>query len=127
MSERVDADAVRSGATRAVAICLPVTVLANVVIDDDATGGAAAVFYVAVLLGFALGGATAARRDDETPYSSGAVAALVAFVLIAVVSVVVNVVQGDTVNVVSLVFNGLLAYGAGLLGAALVARRKAAA
>ena len=127
MSEaRIERDAVRVGALAAAGICVPATVIANVLVDDDSSGGLASLFYLAVLVGFAVGGAVAAHRAADTPYSSGAVAALVAFVVLAAVSVAVNLAQGDSINVVSLVFNGLLAYGAGLLGAAVIARRASA-
>lgn len=124
---RVSWPAVRSGAIIAVAICLPLSIIGTVVVDTDDRdpGNLAAAFYAAVLVGFAIGGWVAAQRAGDTPYSSGAVSALVAYAAIAVVSVLANVVRDDGIDVIVLVANGLLAYGAGLLGAVIVVRRRA--
>jgi putative membrane protein (TIGR04086 family) len=122
----VDWPAVRVGALVAIAICLPVSIVGAIVVDSDKSdpGSGSALFYVAVLVGFAIGGWAAAKRSVELPYSSGAISAMCAFVVIAVVSIVANAIEGDEIRVVSLVANAFLAYGAGLLGAAIVARSR---
>jgi putative membrane protein (TIGR04086 family) len=125
---RVEWSAVRVGAAVAVVICMPLALVADAIVDErDADPSAlAGVFYVLVLLGFAVGGLVAARRAVDTPYSSGAIAALAGFAVIAAISIVSHALRDEEIKVIGIVSNGLLAYGAGLLGAALVARRRSA-
>ncbi|HVM54544.1 MAG TPA: hypothetical protein VM262_15260 [Acidimicrobiales bacterium] len=126
MNARVHWPAVRAGAAVAVAVCLPVALVAQAVVDDDDPGGLAGLLYFLVLAGFAVGGWFAAVRAGDTPYSSGAIAALLGFAVIQTISVVSQTIRGNDIEVVLVVANALLAYGAGLLGAAIVARRRTA-
>ena len=125
MSGRVDWPAVRAGALVAVGICLPVALVAEAIVDerDDSQPPIVFVLYAAVLVGFAVGGWFAARRTADSPYSSGALAALLAFAAIQAVGVVARLIDGDDIRVTLIVTNALLAYGAGLLGAGIEARR----
>ena len=120
----VEWPAVRAGALVAIAICLPIAIVANVLIDDDESG-ATTVFFVAVLAGFAVGGWVAARRAVDTPYSSAGISGLVAFAAIEVVAVVSLALRDEPIEVVVIVANAFFAYGAAMLGAAIVARRRA--
>ena len=123
---RFDWPAIRAGALVAIALCLPLAVLAEVLSgDDDEGGGLVLLLFVGVLIGFASGGYAAAQRTLTTPFTAGAVAALLAFVAIQGVGIVTNVARGDEVEWALIVFNGLLAYGAGLLGAGVASRRRA--
>ena len=81
------------------------------------------VLFLGVLVGFASGGYAAAQRTLTTPYTAGAVSALLAFVAIQAAGIVTNVARGDDVEWTLIVFNGLLAYGAGLLGAAVATKQ----
>jgi len=124
VTDRLDWPAIRAGALVAIAVCLPLAVLAEVVSGDDEEGGALVlVLFVGVLLGFASGGYAAAQRTVVSPYSAGAIAALAAFVAIQGAGVITNLARGDDVEPVVIVFNGLLAYGAGLLGAGIAMRK----
>ena len=120
----VEWPAVRTGALVAIAICLPIAILANVLIDDD-TSGATTAFFVAVLAGFAVGGWVAATRAVETPYSSAGISGLVAFAAIEAVAIVSLALRDEPIEVVVIVANAFFAYGAAMLGAAIVARRRA--
>lgn len=120
----VEWPAVRAGALVAIAICLPIAIVANVLIDDDESA-ATTVFFVAVLAGFAVGGWVAARRAVETPYSSAGISGLVAFAAIEVVAIVSLALRNEPIEVVVIVANAFFAYGAAMLGAAIVARRRA--
>ena len=120
----VEWPAVRAGALVAIAICLPIAIVANVLIDDDESG-ATTVFFVAVLAGFAVGGWVAARRAVETPYSSAGISGLVAFAAIEAVAIVSLALRDEPIEVVVIVANAFFAYGAAMLGAAIVARRRA--
>lgn len=123
---RVDWVAVRHGALVSIAICMPIALLSQVLVDqsDDDQPPLVYVLYAAVLLGFVAGGWVAGRRAAATPYTSGAVAALCGFVAIQAVGVVARLIDGDTIRVVLIVTNGLLAYGAGLLGAGIASLRR---
>jgi predicted permease len=125
---RIDADAVRAGAVAAGAICLPLAIIAQLVSggDDSDQPPIVLVLYIAVLVGFVIGGRVAALRSTESPYSSGAVAALLAFVAIQAVGIVTNALRGDEIRFANIVFNAMLAYGCGLLGAGMVVRRRTA-
>lgn len=122
----VDWQAVRAGALVAIAICLPTALVSQAIVDEDADSQPAIVYvlYVLVLLGFVVGGWVAAKRTTESPYTSGAVAALAAFVAIQALGVVARLIDGDDIRITLIVTNGLLAYGAGLLGGGFVARRQ---
>ena len=117
----VEWPAVRAGALVAIAICLPIAIVANVLIDDDESG-ATTVFFVAVLAGFAVGGWVAAKRAVETPYSSAGISGLVAFAAIEAVAIVSLALRDEPIEIVVIVANAFFAYGAAMLGAAIVAR-----
>lgn len=124
----IDRLAVLRGAAVAICICLPAALAAQALVDvpeGEDPPATVLVFFALVLLGFTLGGWWGARSAPEAPYSNGAVAALAAFVVIQGVALVVRLVGGDSVNIPALVFNGLVAYGAGLLGAVIWSRRQA--
>ena len=120
----VEWPAVRAGALVAIAICLPIAIVANVLIDDEESG-ATTVFFVAVLAGFAVGGWVAAKRAIETPYSSAGISGLVAFAAIEVVAIVSLALRDEPIEIVVIVANAFFAYGAAMLGAAIVARSRA--
>lgn len=127
-SGRLDWTAVRSGALVCVAICLPIALVSQLIVEegDENPSGIVYVLYLAILVGFIVGGWVAARRTARTPYASGAVAALCGFAAIQAAGIVARLIDGDEIRVVLIVTNGLLAYGAGLLGAGIAARRRVA-
>ncbi len=120
----VEWPAVRAGATAAVAICLPMAIIANVLIDDEESG-ATTLFFVAVLAGFAVGGWVAAKRSIDTPYSSAGISGLVAFAVIEVVAIVSLALRDEPIEIVVIVANAFFAYGAAMLGAVIVSRSRA--
>lgn len=120
--------AIVRGAVVAICICLPAALAAQALVDvpeGEDPPATVFVFFLLVLVGFALGGWWGARSAPSAPYSNGALAAFAAFVVIQGVAIVVRVVGGDGVNLPALVFNALVAYGAGLLGAAIWSRQRA--
>jgi hypothetical protein len=123
---RIEWPAVRAGALVAIAICLPIAIVAQVAAGGDDTDQPpiVLVLYIAVLLGFVIGGRFAAAKSTVSPYSNGGVAALCGFVAIQAVGIISNAVRGDSIGVANIVFNGLLAYGCGLLGAGMIVRRQ---
>ena len=126
LADRIEPAAVRTGALVAISLCLPVALAAQLIVDDSDNSQPPIVYllYIAVLVGFATGGFAAAKRTTESPYASGAVAALVAFVAIQAVGIVARLIDGDPIRVVLIVTNALLAYGCGLLGAAVDVRQR---
>lgn len=124
----IDRLAIVRGVAVAICICLPAALAAQALVDvpeGEDPPATVFLFFALVLVGFALGGWWAARSAPAAPYSNGAIAALAAFAVIQGVALVVRLVAGDSVNIPALVFNGLVAYGAGLLGAAIWSRRQA--
>ena len=121
----LEREAVLKGAAAAIVVCLPLALLAEAIAgsDEDDPSRWAFLLFFGVLVGFVLGGLVAARNALEYPYTNGAVAALVAFAVIQGVAIVVRVVGDEPVRYVAVVFNGLLAYGCGLIGALAGARR----
>lgn len=121
----VDIPALVKGAAVAIAVCLPVALLAEVVIDPDDPSGWAIPLYLGVLIGFVLAGSVAGREAATSPLVTGALAALAGFGVIQGIGIVVRLVGGDDVVVASIVFTALLAYGCGLTGAVMGERRRA--
>lgn len=128
LAARLEWSAVRAGALVAIAICLPLAIVAQLAAGGDDTDQPpiVLVLYIAVLVGFVVGGRFAAVRSTESPYSNGGVAALCAFAAIQAVGIISNSIRGDEIGVANIVFNALLAYGCGLLGAGMAVRRQAA-
>jgi putative membrane protein (TIGR04086 family) len=126
VSDRIDWPAVRAGAIAGIAIALPLAILAQVVVGDDNDGVPVLgwVLYLAVLLCLVFTGWVASRQAGETPYVTGAVAALATFVAVQAIGIISVSIRGDDVSVPSIVFNALLAYGCGLLGAAIVVKQR---
>ena len=126
-SRTLEGPAVLRGASVAICICLPAALAAQALVDVDEgeeTSNLVFLFFALVLAGFALGGWWAARSAPTAPFSNGAVAALAAFAVIQGVALVVRLIGDEPVNVPALVFNGVVAYGAGLLGASIWRRQQ---
>ena len=121
----LDWRAVATGAAVAVAIAVPAALVGERL--SESGGGepsnAVFIFFGAVITGFLVGGYVAARRAPSAPHVNGALAALAAYLLVQGVGVALRLAEGEPVNVVQLVFNGLVAYAAGLVGGMVAARR----
>lgn len=120
----VDWQALVKGAAASVVVCLPLALLAEVLIDRDDPSALSVPLYLGVLLGFVAGGFVASRHAVSSPLVTGALAALAAFVVIQGAGVVVRVVNGEEVLFATIVFTALLAYGCGLTGAVAGERRR---
>jgi predicted neutral ceramidase superfamily lipid hydrolase len=117
--------AVVKGSAVAIVICLPVTIVANVIHDDNPDSALLPLLFVLVAAGFGVGGFVAARSEGDAPISNGAFAALLAFVVIQAVAIVVHIVADESIHIGAIVGAALIAYAAGILGAALGRRRTA--
>jgi putative membrane protein (TIGR04086 family) len=120
----LDRIAVVKGSAVAIAICLPVTIVANVIHDENPDSALLPLLFVLVAAGFGVGGFVAGRARADAPFSNGAFAALTAFLVIQGIAVVVRVAGDEPIRVGAIVGAALIAYAAGIIGAAL-ARRKA--
>ena len=106
------------------AVGIPVAAIGSVVLDD----GSDLVFFFAVLalLGFVAGGYVAGFRQPTTPMAHGAVAALVGFAVAQAVSALLQLARDESVSIVAVVFNALLAANVGLVGGLLGGKRRTA-
>ncbi len=120
---KVDRRAVAAGAQLAVLVGAAAIVVAQAVTsltDRDAN----LLLYLVLLGGLVAGGRVAALRRPESPLTHGALAALAAYVVLIVVITVIRLALGrEVADPVSLVFNGLMAASAGILGGYLAVRR----
>jgi hypothetical protein len=119
----VDRDAVVKGAVLAILICLPLAIVAAVLTEPGDGSNWAPVLLLGTAAGLVAGGFVAARATSAGPYSNGALAALGAYVVIQGAAIVVRLIKGDDVHVAADVFNAVVAYGAGILGALVASRR----
>ena len=126
MKQMLQLDAVLKGSAVAIVISLPVAIIANIIHDDHPDSGWLTPLFFAVLVAFVLAGLVASRSSTRYPYTNGAVAALVGFVVMAIISVTVQIVAGESIGAGKLVATALLAYGCGLTGAVAGTRRTTA-
>jgi putative membrane protein (TIGR04086 family) len=125
---RVDAQAVVRGAAVALAIAVPVQVLAVVLTDDDARSGWTPVLVLVIVGGLVAGAAVAARRQDRgTPLTHGIVTALGAYLSAQLVLSLAKLLRGDDVRWGRIVTNLTLSLVAGIAGGMIgaAARRRA--
>ena len=105
-----------AGAKLAVIVAGAAIVLAQAIkslTDSDAN----LLLYLVLLGGLAAGGRVAGRRQPLTPLTHGALAALLAYVvLIVVITLLRLALDREVADPVSLLFNGLMAASAGILG-----------
>jgi putative membrane protein (TIGR04086 family) len=98
-----------------------VVALAIVVVCDLAKIGAdtnsSGLLFLGIVIGFGVGGAIAGRHSRDRYLTHGAVAGALSVAVFLVVAVVARASSGDKIEVVSLVFTGLLGTCCGMLGA----------
>lgn len=118
--------AVARGAAMGLVVAVPAA-LANVVLaaQDPKPQAAINLSFVVVLLGFLVAGFAAGLEAPERATAHGARAALVAFVPVELVAILGRLDRGDPISPVGIVFVGLLAAGAGWIGARLGGARRA--
>lgn len=120
MTTALNAAAVRRGATACLLVAAPAAVITRVLAGDDtSTDQSSWVFLalLAIVVAYLLGGSVAGRRADQAPFVNGAAASLTAFVIVQVVAGAVQLVQGDGLSALGVVFNALLAATIGVVGA----------
>ena len=115
--------AVVKGSAVAIVICLPLALVSNIIQDENPDSALLPLFFVGVAAGFGVGGYVAARAEGDAPYSNGAFAALLGFLVIQAVAIVVRLVGDEPLRIAAMVGAALIAYAAGILGAAVAQRR----
>lgn len=111
----IEGRAVAAGLVVALAIAVPTIVISSV-LGVGTRSNMVFVPFLIYLVGLGIGGWWAARRQPDAPLSNGAVTAIAAYALIAVVASVIRAVSGRPLDAVSLVFNAFLAASAGIFG-----------
>ena len=119
----LDLRAVALGAAAVLIVAVPVATIGSLLLDE----GSNAAFPLAVLtlVAFVVGGYVAGSKRPDAPFVHGAAAAFVGFAIAQTISIVLQLVQDDTVSVVAVAFNALLAANIGVFGAWLASRRDA--
>jgi hypothetical protein len=115
--------AVLLGAAVALAIAVPFGLIAGLVLDAGSSGAAVLPFFVVALAALLAGGFVAASKGPDAPLSSAAVAALAAYMTGQAITTVVNLVRGNDVHPVAIVFDAVLATSVGIVGGLLASRR----
>lgn len=111
MSAALDRRVVGRAALLAIAVTVPVAVLAGILGGDDADGQGPSLWPVAVLglfAGFALAGNQAARRRPDAPLVHAAAAAGLAFGLLTAATVARRLLTGEGVSAPLIITLGLL-------------------
>ncbi|HEX2042447.1 MAG TPA: hypothetical protein VHF24_07395 [Acidimicrobiales bacterium] len=119
--ELLDGRAVVAGGGVALAVAVP-TLVAGVVLDPSDESNIVLLLYGLVMVGFTLGGVWAARQRPDAPFANGACAALAAYAAIALVSSIVRLVRGRSIEPVPLLFNAFMAATFGIIGGLLAGR-----
>ena len=113
-----------AGAMMTLLIAVPAAVFSEWMSDDDGSNESNWVLLagLVVVIAYLFGGALAGRAEASAPFLNGAAATFLAWGIVQTVGVVLRLGRGDDVNLIGLVFNGLLAASIGILGAWIGAR-----
>ena len=117
----LDPTGIARGAGAALLIAVPAGVALRIVGPESGSQG---LLFVMVLIGFAWGGAVAAKANPDRYLTEASAASLAAAAVFLVVGIVDRAVSGRSINAVSLAFTALLAVSSGLIGAELGERRR---
>ena len=106
------------GAGLTIALAVPPAVIGVLLSEDDSMEGSpwVPVLFAWIVGSFLVGGFVAARSQPHAPLAHGALAALVAFVVVQGVGVIRHLVAGEDVKWFSIVFAALLASSTGTVG-----------
>jgi putative membrane protein (TIGR04086 family) len=118
MLPRLERRSIATGALLTIVLAVPPTVVAVLASDDDSVAGSSWVplLFAWIVVAFFVGGFLAARAQPHAPLAHGALAALLAYVLVQGVGVVRHLIAGEDVAWLSIPFNALLASSTGMIG-----------
>jgi len=122
---RLDRSSLGLGALTTMAVGVPVASIGSVVLDE----GSDLVFFFGVLalVGFFAGGYVAGFRQPDAPMAHGALAALGGFAVSQAVAALLQLARDESVSLVYVAFNAMVATNVGLVGGIVGARRSAVA
>jgi putative membrane protein (TIGR04086 family) len=121
----IDWKAVGAGVVAALVLALPAALVGAVVVENE-NDNRVFVFLLVILAGMLVGGFVAGSKRPDTPLTHGAVAALVAYTLAQIVTVLVHLLRDTTLKSPAVyVFNALLAASFGVVGGLVAERRNA--
>src|SRR4051794_33868130 len=122
---RVDWRAVVIGAGAALALALPAGLIGAIVVEDDANNGVF-IFFLLIMIGMLVGGFVAGSKRPDSPFTHGALAAVVAYAVAQLATLIVRALDGsDLRSPVVYVFNALLMASLGVVGGLIAERRNA--
>lgn len=118
MLPRLEGRSIVVGALLTIVLAVPPTVVAVLATDDDTLAGSSWVpaLFLWIVVAFFAGGLLAARAQPHAPLAHGALAALLAYVLVQGVGVVRHLLTGDEIAWLAIPFNALLASSTGMVG-----------
>ena len=105
---------------RSIGLGVVVTLVIVVLCDLAKVGadsGSAGLLFLGIVIGFGVGGAIAGRRSTDRYLTHGAVAGAISVAIFLAVALVAHLASGDRIEIVALVFTGLLGTCCGMLGA----------
>ena len=119
MLDSLNRSVVLAGAMMTLLIAVPAAIVTAWLSDDGATDDSnwTLLALLAIVIAYLLGGALAGRAVPTAPFTNGAAATLLAFLVVQAFAIALRLARGDDVNLIALVFNGLLAASFGTVGA----------
>jgi putative membrane protein (TIGR04086 family) len=118
MLPRLERRSILTGAAITIGLAVPPALIGVVISDDDSMEGSPWVpfLFAWIVLAFLVGGLVAARSQPHAPLAHGALAALLAYVLVQGVGVIRHLITNEDVKWVSIAFAALLASSTGTVG-----------
>lgn len=120
MLDSLNRSVVFAGAMITLIIAVPAALLSGLLSNDGGGTDQSNWVYLALLaiiVAYLLGGALAGRAIPTAPFINGAAATLLAFTIVQGIGIILRLSRGDGVNIIALIFNGLLAASFGTVGA----------
>jgi putative membrane protein (TIGR04086 family) len=118
MLPRLERRSILTGAAITIGLAVPPALIGVEISDDDSMEGSPWVpfLFAWIVLAFLVGGLVAARSQPHAPLAHGALAALLAYVLVQGVGVIRHLITNEDVKWVSIAFAALLASSTGTVG-----------
>jgi predicted permease len=123
---RLERRSLLTGALVTIVLAVPPAVIGLVLSDDDSLEGSGWVplLFFWIIVAFLAGGYVAARRQPHAPQAHGGLAVLLAYAVVQGVGVLRHLIDGEGVDVLSIVFAALLATSTGMVGGMLAHWRR---
>lgn len=118
MLPHLERRSILTGTALTIGLAVPPALLGVLLSDDDSMAGSPWVpfLFAWIVVAFFVGGYVAAKAQAHAPLAHGALAALLAYVIVQGVGVVRHLVAGEDIGWVSIAFAALLASSTGTVG-----------